>query len=353
MKNKLIILPLVFLSAACNLFGTPTAGGVVKTVNGGADWQFSNVVKTGEKDSASLSGAKISKLAFDPQNREIVYAASYNAGLFRSQNSGTDWQKILSKIFVYDFAISPFDSKTIYVAGQFGDFGKGLKTTDGGASWEEIYNEASTGNPVRAVALNPSNPNELLLGTASGNLVKSSDGGISWQLVTNFSDRINSVLWQNGQIYVLLKSKGLLKSSGLSSNFENLTSGLARSSFLESYTDITDKVESFNRVYVDLLSSNLIYLTTDKGLYKSTDEGKNWQKVVLPVKEGAQETRSISVALSSSNVVFTSIGATIYKSTDAGQSWQTQSIATKGFINYILIDPKLPQIVYAGIYFTD
>ena len=52
--------------------------------------------------------------------------------------------------------------------------------------------------------------------------------GISWQLANNFSDRINRVLWQNGNVYVLNKTKGLFKSSGFADNFTDITESLSK-----------------------------------------------------------------------------------------------------------------------------
>src|SRR3989338_4542485 len=350
MKNKIItlIIPLLLLSASCNLFRKPVFAGVVKTVNGGADWQFSVALK--DSKSGSLSGLSVSKLAFDPQIREIVFAGGYNGGLYKSEDSGASWKSISpnTNITIYDFAFNPYDSKIIYAAGIYNGSGKLIKTTDGAASWEEVYNEASSNNPVRAVAINPDNPNQLVIGLASGSLIQSADSGLSWKLAQNFNDRINRIIWQNGQVYVTLKTKGLYKSDSAMENFQNLTETLKNNSSVLSSSG--NSVEWFNQAFVDPFSNNLIYLTTDKGLFKSTDGGLTWNKLALPTKQRASEAHGIAIAKTSSNIVFTSVAATIYKSTDAGQTWQTQSIDTTGYINYILIDPQLPQIAYGGIY---
>ncbi len=321
--------------------------GVVKTVNGGADWQFSNAIK--DNKEATLSGLNISKLDFDSQNHEVVYVGSYTGGLFKSEDSGGTWAKILSKIYVYDFAVHPVDPKTIYVAGYYDGKGRVLKTVDSGATWQEIYNEAGSENPVRAIALNQNSPNQLFIGTHSGNVIKSADGGNSWQLAQNFKDRINRIMWQSGGIYVLARGKGLFRSPNYAASFEDLSASLTGgSSLLDSVS--SNSIEAFSQAFVDSVASGLIYLTTSEGLYKTTDDGKTWTKINLPVKSSESYARAIAIARNSSNIVYTSVGATVYKSVDAGANWQTQAIATNGFINYILVDPQLPQIAYAGIF---
>ncbi|MBI5530319.1 MAG: hypothetical protein HY918_02355 [Candidatus Doudnabacteria bacterium] len=349
-KNKKFILgiALIFLAAGCNFFSSSLPAGVMKSTNGGADWQFSNAIKG--NSAQSLVSLSISKMAFAPSNRETVYAGSYTSGLFKSEDSGANWSKILSNVFVYDFAISPGDPKIIYAAGYFADHGRVVKTTDGGASWNQVYNEESTLNAVRAIAINPNNPNQIIIGTTSGSIIKSADGGISWQLARNFSDRVNRMLWQNGNIYVLLKAKGLFKSTGFAENFDEVSSTLSKTYNLGSLSYTSSTIDSFSQLYVDYTTPGLIYVTTNKGLFKTVDDGKNWQQLQLPVKAEDADARAVAIAPSSSNIVFTSVGSTIYKSTDGGQTFQTQSKQTAGFINYILIDPQLPQIVYAGVY---
>lgn len=352
MKKILIILLVTLVSAGCNLFSKALPGGVIKTVNGGSDWQFSNAAKG--DSSKTMAALNISKLLFDPQNRQIVYAGAYNGGLYKSEDSGVSWTNIFpNKIFVYDFAIHPQDTKIIYAAGFYLNAGRVAKSNDGGVSWTEVYHEASQNNGVRNISLNPQNPNQVLIGTASGTVIKSSDGGNTWQLVKDFKNQVNRVIWQNNQMYVLLKTEGLKISNDSGANFTDLTANIGAGYNLGGFSYNPKAIDTFSQVYIDTLDQNLIYITTDKGLYKTTDSGKVWTKMNLPVKTESSAARAITVSKSNSNIVYTSVESTIFKSVDGGKSWQTQGIAgAAGFINYLLIDPELSQIVYGGIYST-
>ncbi len=352
MKNKKLFLTaaFIFLAAGCNPFSKSLPAGVVKSVNGGVDWQFANTASG--SPVSGLSTLSISKLAFDPQNRQTVFAASYTGGMYKSEDAAGSWANILSDIYVYDFAISPIDSKTIYAAGFYNADGRALKTTDGGASWNQIYDEETPSDAVRSIALNPANPNELVIGTTVGDVIKSSDGGQTWLLLKSFNDQVNRVLWQDNSVYVLLKTKGLFASTDSGATFTQLTSSLANVYGLGGLSYSSSPIENFSQVYVDFDSQDLIYITTNKGLYKTIDGGKTWTFLPLPVSAQDSAARAIAVAPGDSSTVFTSVGSTVYKSLDAGQTWQTQGLTTAGFINYILIDPQLPQIVYAGVYST-
>ncbi len=351
-KNKLtILISLSLLSASCSFFGSTLPAGVIKSVNGGVDWQFVNTLKNVE--NGTLSRSNFSKLDFYPQNRQTIFASSYTDGLFKSEDAGESWSKILSKIAVYDFAINPQDPKIIYAAGYYAEHGRVLKTLDGGASWTQIYNEESTLNAARSIALNPQNPNQVIIGTTSGNVIKSADGGNTWQLAKNLKDRINRVLWQNGNIYVLGRAKGLYKSSGFADNFEDITISLSKVySASEVVYNAVNPIEAFNQMFVDHTTPGLIYITTNRGVYKTVDEGRSWQQQSLPVKPEEVEARAIAISKTSSNIVYASVGSTVYKSLDGGTSWQTQRINSAGFVNYLLVDPELPQIVYGGVYST-
>lgn len=346
--KKFIIISLVFLAAACNPFAASPQAGVYKTLNGGSDWKPANKLKTG---AGSLIGIYVSRLGFDPSNNQTVFAASYSAGLYKSEDAAGTWVNILANIGVYDFALNPQDPKIIYAAGLCVDHGCVLKTTDSGASWNEVYHEGSVSNPVRSIAINPQNPSQIVIGTTLGSVVKSPDGGLSWQLANNFNNQVNRVLWQDG-IYVLLKDKGFFKSADFGVTFTELTAGLKTTFNVSSgsFDSSNSSVGMYHQVYADFSAPSLIYLTADKGLYKSTDSGQTWKAQTLPIQPDQTAARAIAVAKTSSNIVYVSVGGTVYKSLDGGGTWQTQGVAKTGFVNYILIDPQLPQIVYAGIY---
>jgi photosystem II stability/assembly factor-like uncharacterized protein len=353
--TKKIIIPLLastLLAASCSLFnlgGGQNVLGIAKTDNGGADWQFKNPIK--DNPEVSLAGTTISKITFLPGNPEVLFAGSYDGGIFKSENSGDSWFRILSKIAVYDLVINPLETTELYASGIFGDHGKVLKSTDSGKSWLEIYSEESSQNTVRAITVNPANPQELLIGLSSGNLNRSVDGGATWQAVTSLQDRINQLLWRGDTIYLLTQTKGLFSSTNNGQSFQNISGNLIASNGTFNQLFNQRPVNTFNRLAVSSLTNGLLYLTTDAGLYRTTNNGGSWQVVPLPLAmNNSNPILAIAIAETTDNTVYTSAGPTVYKTTNAGQSWQTHQIATQAFINAILIHPLRPQIAYVGFY---
>lgn len=344
--SKVVVgLAISLLSASCVPFLDTPVAGVIKTTNGGTDWQSINALKD---QSGDLGGVSVSVLGFDPRNAERVFMSSYTGGMFRSDDSGETWERILSRIQVYDFAISPDNSDVMYASGIFDNNGRALVTKDGGKSWVEIYKEASNENAVRAIAVNPSNPQEVVIGMSSGNIIKSIDGGTNWQLLSNFEDRVNRIRFQNGNLYVLLRTKGLFVSSDVGQTFSpSLTATIGGSNSSGSFSGFS--VGSFSQFAV-AGDSNIIYVTTESGLFKTTSGGTQWQRVAVPVKTDEVAFRAVAVAPSNDSIVYTAAGTTIYRSDDSAQTFQTQGVVGTGFVNFILVHPTFSQIAYAGIF---
>ena len=193
---------------------------------------------------------------------------------------------------------------------------------------------------VMSLAVNPRNKFEYYVGVASGGVWKTVNHGTTWTPVfdgegsysigwVTLDPNDSSVVWvgtgeSNSQRSVAY-GDGIYRSDDGGKNWQNL--GLKKS-------------EHIGRVVVDPRDSKVVYVAAegplwgpggDRGLYKSTDGGRNW-KAILTISEN---TGVVDVALDPSNPdivyaaayqrrrhVFTLIDggpeSAIYKSTDAG-----------------------------------
>lgn len=335
------------IAVGCIPFSGNQSAGVFKTTNGGTDWQSANAVKD---NAGNLANISVAAIAFDPKNDERLFMASYTDGLYKSEDSGQTWERILSKIGVYDIAISPIDSNVIYAAGFFADHGKLLVTRDGGKSWIEVYNEASLQNAVRAVALNPGNSSEVVIGMSSGNIIKSVDGGTNWRVLTNFEDRVNRIAFEHNSLYVMLRSKGLMKSTDGGATYSNLTQSLAGRAAGENFYESLLPAGSFAQMAISRNNPNLIYVTAESGLYKTSNQGQQWVQVPVPIKNNEVAFKAVTLDPNDENTLYAGAGTTIYKTSDGGQTFQTQTVDAVGFVNYLLVNPRARQLVYAGIF---
>lgn len=198
------------------------------------------------------------------------------------------------------------DGKTIYI----GTAGGGVwKTTNGGASFKSIFDKYC--QSIGAIAIDQKSPKTLYVGTGESNMR-------------------NSVSIGNG----------LYKSTDGGDNWVKL--GL-------------DSTEHIARIAIDPVNSNTIYVAAPgplwsdskhRGLYKSVDGGKTWDKVLyINEKAGCAE-----VVLDPQNpeVVYASTwefrrmpylfnsggsGSGMYKSVDGGKTWKelTNGLPAKPF----------------------
>lgn len=343
-KTFSILAVVTLLGASCNLFGssgTPSQvdtkrTGMLRSANGGTDWQVANTIK--DRTDVSLAGTNVTNIKFKPGSNDILYISSSNNGMFMSEDGGNTWTQILKDFNAYDFTFDPNNVDVLYVTGISANHGRVLVTKDSGKSWQEIYNEATTKNEVSAIYAETSQ--RLYIGLGDGNLVKSEDSGLSWKLVTNFKTFVSSIKSYNNTLYLLAYNKGLYKSAD-GQNFTNITGGLDS----ERKQSIFSKVGHFNQY---ILGNNSIYAATTNGLFRSLDQGATWTQLVLPVQNQSASILAVAVSPTNDNIVYTAIKSTIYKSSDGGNTWQTQNPNTSVTISTILIHPQNPQVVYAG-----
>ena len=231
---------------------------------------------------------------------------------------------------------------------------------------------------VMSIAVNPRNKFEYYVGVASGGVWKTVNDGTTWTPVFDGEGSYSigwvtldpndpSVMWvgsgeSNSQRSVSY-GDGIYRSEDGGRNWQNL--GLKKS-------------EHIGRVVIDPRDSKVVYVAAegplwgpggDRGLYKTTDGGKNW-KAALTVSEN---TGVVDVQLDPSNPdtvyaaayqrrrhVFTLIDggpeSAIYKSTDAGATWNKLKSGLPsvdmGRIG-LAVSPADPNVVYATIEATD
>jgi photosystem II stability/assembly factor-like uncharacterized protein len=182
--------------------------GILRSIDAGSTWALSQ----GPGNIFSANGLTTSKIAIDPTNPNVVYAAMGNVGLNKAFLSGTG---------VY-------------------------KSTDGGVTWTNTTASIDTGDSYSDVAVDPSNPSTVFMalgpfyGSTSSGVYKSTDGGSNWTLLagglvsgSNLGRISIAVAPSNSQvIYVSIAGNtgstgsglfGMFRSTDGGSNWTNLT----------------------------------------------------------------------------------------------------------------------------------
>ena len=164
-----------------------------------------------------LPAGHVLAVAAEPNEGRVIYVWIPGAGLYRSDNGGSSWRyagTLDSRLLVQGLAVVPGQPERLFVGALQGLY----ESRDGGASWErkpaverhvfDIAIERSTGRILLAtdlgvmvshdggrtvdylmsaprrrlhsIALNPNDPNHLVIGAPNGDVYRSDDAGASW-----------------------------------------------------------------------------------------------------------------------------------------------------------------------------
>jgi len=173
--------------------------GLFESNNGGSDW--SELYRTYPPTDHSvdsrweyyamvygirgLPSSQVNSLVFDPTSYrtsyQTIYAGIHGGGVYKSIDNGATWiaaNNGLTNTHINALAIDPSNPLTLYVGTSGGVF----KTFNGGISWIAT-NEGMAGVNVMALAIDPTAPQTVYVGTNGGSgLYKTINGGISWTM---------------------------------------------------------------------------------------------------------------------------------------------------------------------------
>lgn len=245
------------------------------------------------------------------------------------------------------------------------------------------------GGDVRALVVDPSNPDRFYLGTLDGQLYTSADAGKSWQLLHNlgkprlFVDHIivdprnPKVIYVGGHRHDVpggffkstdggqtwresrqLKNEAIHSLAQSSSDKDTLIAGTYTSIFRsddagETWKQLpTSKVSGLHHVEslaIDPRTSDTIYAGTFWLPYKTTDGGETW-KVIREGMIDDSDVFAIDINPRDPNHVIASACSGIYESKNAGELWKkvqgipSQSRRTRAILQH----PSVEGIILAG-----
>jgi len=205
---------------------------------------------------------------------------------------------------------------------------------------------------ITEISVNPNNPTEFYIGYASGGVWYSNNNGTSFTPILDNSPTQNvgslTVNWKTKTIWVgtgevnasrsSYAGIGLLKSTDQGKTWENM--GLTDSHHISS---ILINPNNSNEIVVSAVG-HLYSPNEERGVFKSTDGGKTWNKTLFVnnqsgIIEMQSSPNNFSLMYASSwdkdrkswNFKGSGEGSAIYKSTDAGTTWEKVSGKGSGF----------------------
>ena len=291
---------------------------------------FFGSMEAREIGPAVMSGRITTLDAFNDDPR-LVYVGAASGGLWKSTNGGTTFKEVFKEHVqtIGAVTINQKNKENVWVGtGETRtrnsiSVGNGVyKTINGGEKWEHLGLEKT--DHIAKILINPENTDEVYV-AALGNVwaqnedrgvFKTTDGGKTWE----------KILYVN-------EGTGCADLAMDPSNPNILYAGMW----------------DFQRKPYTFRSGG-----PGSGLYRTTDAGKNWEKVNIASDRG--ELGRIAVAFSpvNPNIIYALIESNktgLYRSTDAGKTWElrttTQVIADRPFyFSNIVPDPVDTNRVY-------
>lgn len=301
-----------------------------------------------------------------PSKDELLSSSVVNGLRFRCVGPAITSGRIV------DLAVNPRNHNEYYVAAAAGGV---WKTMNAGNTYFPVF-EKEGSYSVGCVTIDPNNSNVVWIGSGENNnqrsvnygdgVYRSDDGGKSWKnMGLKTSEHIGRIVVDptNSDI-VYVAAYGPLWSSGGERGIYKTTDGGKTWKNILSVSENT----GFNEIHMDPRNPNVLYAAAhqrqrkvytyvgggpESGLYKSTDGGNTWNKIMSGMPKG--DIGRIGLAISPANpdvvyaIVEASEGGGLYRSNDRGASWEKQSsYSTAGnYYQEIVADPKDVNKLYA------
>ncbi len=280
----------------------------------------------------AFSSGRIADFAVNPKDHSEYYVATASGNIWKTNNSGTTFKPIFDKYGAYSIGCITIDPNNPYVVwtgtGENNHqralgYGDGVyKSTDAGSTWKNMGLKDS--RQIGGIVIDPRNSNIVFVaaeGSAWGpggdrGLYKTIDGGKTWKKVLNISENtgVNNITYDPRNPDVMYA-----------------TSEQRRRHV---FTKIGGGPES--------------------KVYKSTDAGETWDKIMTGLPSVDLGGMGIAVSPVNPDVIYLIVEAAegksgFFRSINRGASWQKMSsYASSGqYYNEIYCDPQNVDKVYS------
>ena len=270
----------------------------------------------------AVFGGRVPDVEAITDNPAVIYVAGSTGGIFKTTSNGVTWEPIFDQagptLSIGDMAIAPSDPLIIWVGTgesngeqQAAALGDGVyRSLDGGVTWQHMG--LSDTRFIHRIAIHPENP-DIVFVAAPGHrwgpneergLFRTLDGGQTWEKVLYINE-------DTGVVEVAMEDNGRVLYAAAYQRrrhaWGNLTGG------------------------------------PHSGIYRSMDGGTTWEKLGGGLPEGVLGKIAIAIAKSSPNVVYAAIADSdggLYRSEDRGVTWtRVNDLRTSYWYGNIYVDP--------------
>ncbi len=285
-------------------------------------------------------GGDVRSLAYDPRNPHRIYLGTSAGQLYLSDDSGASWTRFArlgdGNDYVLDnIAVDPTDSNVIYVAAWSVENNHGdlFRTRNRGRTWQTL--PPLGGKSIRALALAPSDPKIVVVGTLDG-VFRSWDGGETWDRISPAGHReiknIESIAVDPRRPEVIYAGTWHLP-------WKTTDGGRTWSSIKRGIIDDSDVFS----IIIDPANPQTVYASACSGIYKSESGGEEFRKI-QGIPSSARRTRVLQQDPLNPLIVYAGTTEGLWKTSDGGRIW-SRITAANVIVNDVLVDPRQPSRV--------
>jgi photosystem II stability/assembly factor-like uncharacterized protein len=221
-------------------------------------------------------------------------------GVFRQEVGSNKWEKLGGGLpedaFVHAIAVHPSDPNIVYVGSSRGIY----RSTNRGNTFEHC--SATGGDPdIWSILIDPSDPRRMYAGASPVSVYRSEDGGSSWKRMADppLPDRVHMAFpcrvmrldadrSSPGDIYATLEANGAMRSRDGGESWEDCTADLIRfceqdpkyRSRIGSQTEIEGMLDG-HALACSAAAPSSVFLANRMGLFRSDDKGEHWQDMEI------------------------------------------------------------------------
>lgn len=257
----------------------------------------------------------VESLAVDPRTPNTVYAGTWYLP-YKTTDGGRTWRSIKNGIIddsdIFAIDIDPRDPNHVIMSACSGIY----ETRNGGDSWRKVQGIPSQSRRTRAILQHPSVPGLVFAGTTEG-FWRSERGGDadSWMVTTSRQLEINSITVHPSRpetVYIGTNNYGVMVSYDSGKSFLPTNGGYS-GRFANAI--VADR-ETPNRIYAATINT----ATGGGFLFVSNDNGETWRPSMRNMPPRLI-TYSILQDKRDSNVIYLGTNLGVYRSLDRGTSW--------------------------------
>src|SRR5262245_8129768 len=299
----------ILLSA--DLFGVPIwdAQGPAPTTDG--------QVSASPDDAVTGS---VNAVAPHPTNPDILYIGATNGGIWKTTNATSDtpnWTPLTDQyptLSIGDLAFSPLDATNNTLFAGTGGFDNGgfngpaqgiLRTTDGGATWQQFGQTTFANDRIRSIvptSIGTSLADQVVLVAAidnDGGVYRSTDGGENFTLISGTNGlptgAASYLVGDPGNInrfYVATPNQGIFRSDNGGASWDPVNTGLTATETGSGNIELAVSAAAGNPVYAGFVSNGVL-----GSVFRSGDQGGNWTVIgVAPaINPGGQGFNNFSI----------------------------------------------------------